>query len=71
MRCKATQLAFHEGSRVRPGQIVEISGKKVPKWCVRVDEAKRGRGVETAKAADPSESAAQSDGDDPVDLSLV
>lgn len=36
MKCRVTKLAFHNGERVKPGRLVEISTKKIPSWCVPV-----------------------------------
>lgn len=36
MKCRVTKLAFHNGERVKPGRLVEISTKKIPSWCVPI-----------------------------------
>lgn len=61
MKCRVTKLAFHNGERVKPGRLVEISTKKIPSWCVPVgavaDEVAEAPAVVAPKARRGSKAA--------------
>jgi hypothetical protein len=46
MKVVVTQMGFHKGSRVRPGEVIEWTGP-LPKWLKPVEE------VSATKAAKP------------------
>lgn len=41
MKCRAVQMGFVNGARVRPGGVFTLpDGAKVPSWAVAIDEKK-------------------------------
>ena len=39
MKCRVTKLAFHNGERLKPGRVVDITTRKIPGWCEKISVA--------------------------------